>query len=202
MGFNIKYQFILLNKQLRGGFNVSHKFYLYENISDIMKNDSKFINSKGYDIYHDLQFNLKCKKEYYFVLYAFTTGAKNHNIPGPQAFQIIVLNEEKENIYLSPSLSNYYSFKIETKREFFYIHNETKYGLIDSEYIVNITIIENNNIIYENQSLSEAIEFKKNNNYKIIFTKTDVNTSNYLSFINFQFHDEPIFFKHDFNKAH
>ena len=103
-------------------------------------------------------FSLECQKEYYFVFSGISTGQEI----GPFAFQFIILNEEKNVINLSPSLTDHYSFSYDQKN-FSFSHNETKYVLITIRYKAYLKINENDNIIYESQtnSLSKLIEFKK-----------------------------------------
>ena len=71
-----------------------YNLYLYEEFTDIMQNENEeFINYKeSYNnFYYDLPFNLKCKKEYYFVFSAISTKSQNDNYRiGPFAFQIVI----------------------------------------------------------------------------------------------------------------
>ena len=182
-----------------------HKLYLYEELSDIMQNENEeFINFKeSYrNFTYDLPINLKCKKEYFFVFYAFSNNNINEDYKiGPFAYQIVILNEETDIINLSPSLSDHYSFSQlpNKERKFLYSHHETKYALISSENDGKIRIIENDNLIYENENIyiSKVIEFKKNSNYTILYN----NLPKYSSLINFQFFNEQKYLKHDFNNG-
>ena len=184
--------------------NRKYKLYLYEEFKDIRQNENEeFINYKeSHTIFNDdLPFNLHCEKEYYFVFSGISKEDQNYYYSiGPFTYQIVILNKEEDTINISPTLSDHYSFSqaLNMERKYYYSHNETKYVLICSRYDGKIKIIENDNIIYENKTeyISKVIEFKKDINYTIIY-----NLTKYSSLINFQFFNEPQFFKHDFNNG-
>ena len=174
--------------------------YLYENFSDILQDEnSKFINyNHNFSFYNNILItNLSCSKEYYLVIFISSVP---HYYIGPYALQIVILDEKINMINISPLLSDHFSFEqIEDNiKGYFYSYNETKYVLISNEYNGKIKVIENdNNIIFENLTyFSDVFEFKKHNNYTIIYEP-----EYYSSLISFQFYDDPKYFKHDFKKG-
>ena len=175
-------------------YNFKTNFFLYEEYENITQDDDgNFINyydkrNLGY-FYHEIisYKDLICKKKYYLIL------VNAYRIPSSYKISII---DERNTINLNPSLSNEYSFnniynEVET---FIYKYNENKNVLINFNLDTNITIYENENIVYNNET-NESINllFKKNIEYKII-----ISTNNYNSYIDFQFFEESKYIKYDF----
>ena len=87
--------------------------------------------------------------------------------------QFLIL-DEKDDIKLSPLLSNSFSIhQRKNKETIFYKYNETKYGLFTFNYKSKIQIYKNDIIIYNKTQQEDAIkytiEFEKNQNYTIFF---------------------------------
>ena len=184
-----------------GIFNISigiftHKdmnFYLYDKYENINQNyDGYFIN------YYDAQnvwseynkiirYNsLSCKKKYYLILFNM------YEIPN--CYKLYLINE-KNTIYLNLSLSNefYFTNVYNEQETFIYNYTENKNATIEVDETTNVTIIENEKIIYNNETrkgISLNFLFKKNIEYKIIIY---TNYSN--SLIYFQFSEESKYFK-------
>ena len=178
----------------------TNDFYLYNDFSDIKQNEEyEFINYNEKFKNNSNLINVICGKQYYIVY--FVKLEEYSTRPGFSA-QITILNEDENIIHISPLLSNYFSFyqKLEKEEKFYYFFSETKYALISFITIdkkSKIKIIENDNIIYENDTdtFNKIYEFKKNTNYTIIYKAGDP-----IFPINFQFYIQPKFFNHDFKR--
>ena len=180
--------------------------YLYNDFSSIQRSEKgEFIDY----IYSDIiiknsiiPFNdLICGKDYYFLL----SGFHNDDIYLSLFFKfynILILNEARNIINLSPLLSDYYSIIPREKdniENLFYSFNEDKYVFIIFNEGV-ITLKEDNITIYENKEnmeryLKKGFEFQKDKEYNIFF-----NSSSPIK-IYFGNGNESDFFKHDFNNG-
>ena len=171
---------------------------LYHNFSDIGCTEQFISLSSG----NNLVKNLICGKEYYFTFTLYDYPDKEVNMA---PFELTIINEDDNILNISPLLSNYYSFSQRTKKEeiFYYFSNERKYAYIIFNQHSKLKIIENDNIIYDNETENffEKYEFKEKTNYTIIYQLTEfVPYDQKIHPINFQFYDEPKYFKHDFKK--
>ena len=142
------------------------ELYLYYDFTNIKQDEENmFINFNEHFIQHsNLISNLNCGEEYYFVYFVRGKTTVNFSIYN---CQMVIRNQDENIININPLLSNYFSFlqKIQNKEEkIYYYYNQTQYVLISFySQIYKIQIIENNTIIYDNETKTffEQYEFKK-----------------------------------------
>ena len=175
--------------------------FIYQSFSDICQDDSSiFLNYKWlHQIFYSSSIiipNLICNQEYYFVFQRIRADISYY----PFYTEVIIVDNSKDIIEISPDLSDHYSIYQRTKNEekISYSYNIGKFGLINFNNIAQLRIIENDVIIYDNESVSfsEIIEFKENTKYIIIYN------TNYLnSPINLQFFDESPIIKYNYKNG-
>ena len=173
--------------------------FLYDNYSKIDQDEKGLFKNYILNIELKKDFlsleNLNCDTDYYFVFFYNSIDSRNTFV---YYLQIVILNEEKNVINLSPLLSEYFEImprNINKGEILFYYFNETKYAFI--QFIKGELILtENENIIYNksNEDFHKVFEFKKNQKYYIYYNSS---TSNHI-FI--QFYNESKFFRYDIKK--
>ena len=175
--------------------------YIYTDFSDISQDiNSIFIN---YDSLYKISYsssilltNLVCGQEYYFVFYKIPEDITDYPFYG----EVTVIDGTKDFIEITAGLSDHYSIYQRTEKEeqFSYTYTTRKYALINFNGLGRLKIVENENILYDNESLSfsEIYEFKENTVYTITY-KTD----SLITPINFQFFDQPKTFKFDYKNG-
>lgn len=175
--------------------------YIYTDFSNISQDiNSIFIN---YDSLYRISYsssilltNLVCGQEYYFVFYKTPGDITDY----PFYFKVTIIDGNKDFIEISAGLSDHYSIYQRTEKEeqILYTYTTRKYALINFNRLGRLKIVENENILYDNESLSfsEIYEFKENTIYNITY-KTD----SLITPINFQFFDQPKTFKFDYKKG-
>ena len=183
--------------------------YYYDNYSNIEQDENGFflkhkleidlekLNYKS-EAYYNIKFNdLICQKEYYFIVFFFAEERYNSALQ-TKYFLISIVNEGSNMINLSPLLSDYYTIIPRKENEvenLVYSFNETRFALIKCENI-NITLKENDSIIFENKtgSIEKTFTFKKDQKYNIYYN------SSFPIHIYF-YENETLFYKHNADKG-
>ena len=183
---------------------VTMDLYFYDNFNDIEQDvlgifvnytDSREIFWR--DDYTIESFsNLTCGKEYFFVTSLTSNYIKYNDI----YFQFSVIDTSIDKIKISPVISDRFTIIARKSKEIIeYSHNETKYASFFFSYITKVTILKNNEVIYDKKekepSYIDPVEFEKNQNYSIYFE------GNGSPLISIQLFNEPKFFKVDLNKG-
>ena len=179
--------------------------YTYENYSDIEQDeDANFINyKKKYNLFgfesKSYLLDLNCGKDYYFII----SIANKIPIYYYSYFQFLIVDADDDIIKLNPSISDILFIEQRQNRNheiLYYIHNETKYGLLSYGYEAKVEIYKNGSIIFnktsEERNYENIIKFEKNYNYTIYFEKV----AEFASFI-IQLYNESKIFKHNFQNG-
>ena len=183
---------------------INMNLYLYDNYNDIEQDAlAKFVHYTDFrkiverDFYTFESFsNLTCGKEYFFV----TSLALNRIECNHKYFQFSVIDTSTDKIKITPVISDRFSIISRKSKEIIeYSHNETKYASFFFSYSSKVTILKNNEVIYDKKekepSHIDSVEFEKNQNYSIYLEE------NGNPLIMIQLFNESKFFKVDPNKG-